>query len=98
MEHKGHGVIEIDESDIQDFYADTMNIETGFYGITLTFGVSRREQKPRGLVRLRLSPQMAKVLYLLLRQHLKAYERDMARVEIPSKLAEEIGLETREVS
>lgn len=97
MEKRGPGWVEFDEEGMSDLYADAVNVETGFYGSSLTFGISRRDTKPRALVRLHLSPQMIKVLCLLLRQQIKSYERDMARIEIPHRLADSMGLETTEV-
>lgn len=97
MEKQGPGWVGFDEEGILDLYADAVNVETGFYGSSLTFGTSRRDMRPKALVRLRLSPQMAKVLCLLLRQQVKSYEHDMARIEIPERLAKSMGLETREV-
>lgn len=97
MEKRGLGWVQFDEEDMRDLYADAVNVETGFYGASLTFGQARLDKKPRALVRIRTSPQMMKVLCLLLRQQIKNYERDMARIEIPHRLAESIGLETTEV-
>ena len=97
MESKGEARLEFDEEDITEVYADAVNLETGFYGSTLTFGVFRRDRNPRGLARVRLSPQMMKVLCLLLRQQGMAYERDMAHIQIPETLKQSIGLEITEV-
>lgn len=97
MEEKGKGLADFDETGVQEVYADAVNLEAGYYGTTILFGVARKEQKPRASVRVRMSPQMAKVLCLLLTQLVKNYEQEAGLITIPKELAREIGLERTEV-
>ena len=97
MVQKERGAIRFDETAVEDVYADAVNVETGFYGVTFTFGVSRVDHPPLAKVKVRVSPQLAKVLYLLLRKQLRSYERELTRIEIPQNLVKQLELEIAEV-
>ncbi|HID86067.1 MAG TPA: DUF3467 domain-containing protein [Anaerolineae bacterium] len=67
-------------TEVPDFYANSVRVSTGIYDITLNFGVitpvgeGQAEQRP--VCTLRMSPQHAKMLTLILRDALKSYERE----------------------
>jgi len=91
------GIVEFDESQLHEVYADAVNLQTSFYGIAMTFAVSRVGQKASANARVRISPQLAKVLCLLLRKQLKEYERDSGNIFIPEAIVKGSGLDPTEV-
>lgn len=85
-----------DESEVRESYVDAASIESGFYGFTLTLGTFRRNQKPKAEVKIRMSPQMTKVITLLLTRAVKEYEKTNP-IPLPTELAQSMGLERTEV-
>ena len=89
-----------DENAIPDIYADNMQITTGVYGVNITFGLSEPHpsvggvvQPPAEKVRIRMSLQHAKVVAMLLRQHLKNYELNTGTsIQIPQNVYTGVGV------
>lgn len=62
-------------ADVPEYYADTININTSAYGMSLTFG-TRGLAGPRPKARIFMSHEMALVASRLLYRVLRTYERD----------------------
>jgi len=87
------------EPEIPEFYVDQLRINFGAYGAAATFGLTAphpspgQVQPPRDLVRLRMSLEHAKVMAMLLRRQLKAFEeRTETPVNIPRAVYNALGL------
>lgn len=81
------------------FYANNTSVETSLWDVCLKFAETietDREQnitKVRELLRVRISPQHARVVVGILTRHLENYERDFG--PIPSK--QQAGPETKQL-
>lgn len=76
-----------------EFYIDAVNIETHLYGTTLQLGELRPDAPQLVKVTVKMSPQMAKVLSLILESHVRQYESGVGPISIPKKLLHDLGLE-----
>jgi len=76
-----------------EFYVDAVNIETQLYGTTLQLGELRPDAPQLVKVTVKLSPQMAKVLSLILDSHVRQYETGIGPISIPKQLLHDLGLE-----
>ena len=76
-----------------EFYIDGVNIETQLYGTTMYLGSLRRDEPQLVKVIVKMSPQMAKVLGLILSKHIQGYEKDMGPISLPKQLLHNLGLE-----
>lgn len=80
--------------DIPEYYTDSVNFMTNIYGFTLEFGVMQaQEEPPRQLVRVKMSPQHAKIMSLLLRKNVQEYERRIGTIILPEGLYNDLGIE-----
>ena len=79
--------------DTPEFYVDSVHIQTQLYGSTLLLGELREGEPPVVKVKVKVSPQMAKVLSLILSKHVREYERDVGEITIPKQLYHALGLE-----
>jgi len=80
-------------ADTPEFYVDSASIQTQLYGSTLLLGELREDAPPAVKVKIKVSPQMAKVLSLILSKHVREYERDVGEITIPKPLYHALGLE-----
>lgn len=79
---------------IPEYYTDSVNFLTNIYGFTLDFGVQQAdEQPPRWLVRMKMSPQHAKIVSLLLRKNVQEYEKRIGTIILPEGLYQTLGIE-----
>ncbi len=76
-----------------EFYVDGVHVETQLYGSTLYLGELRRDEPQSVKVVIKVSPQMAKVLSLILSKHVRNYEQDIGPISIPKMLLHDLGLE-----
>jgi hypothetical protein len=80
--------------DIPEYYTDSVNFATNIYGFALEFGVMQgQEQPPRSLVRVRMSPQHAKIMSLLLRKNVQEYEKRIGTIILPDGLYQDLGID-----
>lgn len=79
--------------DTPEFYVDSAHVQTQLYGSTLLLGELREGEPPVVRVKVKVSPQMAKVLSLILSKHVREYERDVGEITIPKQLYHALGLE-----
>jgi len=83
-------------SEIPEFYSDAVEINlTMPWTVALTFSLrsTETERKPVPVARVRMSPEHAKVLAMLLRRQLKNYEQDSkSEINLPADLYAKLGL------
>lgn len=78
---------------LPEYYTDSVNFMTNIYGFTLEFGVmQQQDDPPRQLVRIKMSPQHAKIMSLLLRKNVTEYERRIGTVILPDGLYNDLGI------
>ena len=79
---------------IPEFYTDSVNFATNLYGFTLEFGcMQAQDQPPRTVARVRMSPQHAKIMSLLLRKNVQEYERRIGTIILPDDLYQQLGIQ-----
>lgn len=88
-----------EDDEIAEFYVDQFLISSNQYGATITFGLSPahpspgKADKPKDLVRLRMSLEHAKVMVMLVKQHLKRYEANAeVQIQVPYEVVKGLGL------
>ncbi len=89
------GDVEFEDMDeTPEFYADSVNFMTNVYGFTLDFGVMQAQDRPpQTTVRVRMSPQHAKIMALLLRKNVQEYERRIGTIILPEGLYKDLGVQ-----
>jgi hypothetical protein len=79
---------------LPEYYTDSVNFMTNIYGFTLEFGATQaQDQPPRPLARVKMSPQHAKIMSLLLRKNVQEYEKRIGTVILPEGLYQELGIQ-----
>jgi hypothetical protein len=82
-----------EERELPEFYTDSVNFMTNIYGFTLEFGVMQaQDDPPRPQVRIKMSPQHAKIMSLLLRKNVQEYERRIGTIILPEGLYNDLGI------
>lgn len=82
-----------DESLVPDIYTDAMGIGHNVYGFTLDFAAhTGQAPNPKLQARVRMSPQHAKIMALLLRRNVQQYEREVGTIILPESLYNELGI------
>ena len=86
--------METEELDkLPEFYTDSVNFMTNIYGFTLEFGIMQaQDAPPEQVCRIRMSPQHAKIMSLLLRKNVQEYERRIGTVILPDGLYKDLGI------
>lgn len=74
-----------DPERVPELYANTVQLEATAYDIGIAFGVLSDGVDRRDLI-VRMSPQHAKSLAILLDRFLAAYEREIGQVNLPDSL------------
>jgi len=70
-----------------EIYSNSVNFTFSIYDITMNFGVTVVDRKePQTLVRIKMSPQHAKVMSIILAGNIERYERDIGQIVIPDDL------------
>jgi hypothetical protein len=80
---------------MQEFYSDVFSLRINPWGVAVTFALSPLKEGVPGhdLCVVRLSHETAKVLCLMLKRQLKAYEENAEyTITISSKVMTELGL------
>ena len=92
------GQAEVGSQGVPDVYVDRMQITVSLYGVSITFSLSEPHPK-QGVspkvddkVRIRMSPQHAKITAMILKQQLKLYEERTSEIPIPREVIEELRL------
>lgn len=83
-------------SEVPEFYSDAVEINlTMPWTVALTFAVrsTDAERKPTSVARIRMSPEHAKVMAMLLRRQLKKYEEGSGTpINLPADVYAKLGL------
>ncbi len=80
--------------DAPEFYVDAVHVETQLYGSTLFLGVLRGANEPSlTKVVIKASPQLMKVLSLIISKHVSNYEENIGPIAIPKTIIHDLGLE-----
>ncbi len=83
-----------DFEDVPEYYTDSVNFMTNIYGFALDFGVMMvQDQPPKSQVRVRMSPQHAKIMSLLLRKNVQEYEKRIGTIILPEGLYKDLGIQ-----
>jgi hypothetical protein len=83
-----------DYDDVPEYYTDSVNFMTNIYGFALDFGVMMvQDQPPKSQVRVRMSPQHAKIMSLLLRKNVQEYEKRIGTIILPEGLYKDLGIQ-----
>jgi len=87
------------ESEVPEFYVDQFRVTWGAYGVAMTFGLTPphpapgQPATPQDLVRIRMSLEHAKIMAMIMRKSLKAYERENGiEIGIPHKVYMDLGI------
>jgi hypothetical protein len=71
-----------------EFYADSFGTMESVYTFSLVFGVQVGQEAYREVAVVRMSPQHAKMMAILLKRRLKEYEQQVGQIIIPDDLLE----------
>ena len=84
---------------VPDFYADAFQVTTTPFGVNMTFSlrephpVPTRREPAKDVATVRLSPEHAKVVCMMLTRQLRQYERDSGiNIAIPHDIYAQLGL------
>jgi hypothetical protein len=85
--------------DLPEFYADQFVMTVGAFGTAMTFGLSPAHPNPgqaaqaHEVARLRMSLEHAKVMAMILKRNLKAYEDQIGSpIGLPREVYRQLGL------
>jgi hypothetical protein len=82
--------------DVPDYYTNESQVKTSLYDVLIDFRLrTGPEVEPKSLVHIRMSPQQAKVLSIILTNHISYYERDIGQIKIPDDLVKQLGVDKR---
>lgn len=89
------------DEELEPLFADGVQISCRPFGVTLCFTVSpvpgSERKTPRPVADVRLSPEHAKVLAILLRRQVQEFERQLGKpVPILPSVAQQLGLSPTE--
>lgn len=76
-----------------EVYANSVNFFVSIYDFTFDFGTGGTENKHQSIVKIKMSPQHAKVMSILLSDNVKRYERDIGIIQIPEAFLENLKKE-----
>ncbi len=78
---------------LPEYFTDSVNFMTNIYGITMEFGVMQaNDAPPIAKARVKMSPQHAKIMSLLLRKNVQEYERRIGTIILPEQLYKDLGI------
>ena len=71
-----------------NFYADSLHIFSALYSSVLFFGELQEDREPVLRAKIKVSPQMLKVICLLTRKHVREYENAVGPIALPRQVLE----------
>ena len=84
---------------VPDIYTDAFQVTTTPSGVNMTFSIREAHPSPAKqvplteLARVRMSPEHAKVVTMMLTKHLKRYERDSGiKIALPANIFTQLGI------
>jgi len=102
MNNEKEKVDTVKPKDIPEYFIDRLKATFSVYGVNMTFGLSEPHPdlsdpkippKETELVRIRMSPQHAKVMVILLEKQLTQFEKELKmKIALPEGLLESLGL------
>jgi hypothetical protein len=82
-----------DNSNIPDYYVNSVTFMGSLYEFMLTFGLkSDPDKDPNPSVIIRMSPQHTKVFVKLLSKNVEEYEKNIGPISLPQKLIDDLGI------
>jgi uncharacterized protein DUF3467 len=76
------------------FYADSVDFNVNIYSFTLDFSQMNSSEEPNTpQCSVKMSPQHAKTMMLLLAKNVRCYEERVGIIALPDKLLDELGIE-----
>ncbi len=91
---------------IPDLYVDRVRMTVSIFGVNFTFGLSQPHPESgdeavpipsERVVILRMSPEHAKVMCMMLRNQIKGFEKESgARINLPKEVMSNLGLSEEE--
>jgi len=78
--------------DVPDLYINSFALNTGVYDFVLDLGLSNPDDTMKPLVRVRMSPQQAWVMFHLLKKAIESYQQNVGKINIPLDLLKELNL------
>lgn len=94
--------IKHDNYNIPDIYTNSINVSASIYEVTLEFNLTTPTKdgtETRELVRVRMSPQQAEALRILLDKYLKVYSEQFQEIILPDELVNRLsGIEKRKTN
>ncbi len=85
-------------NEIPEYYSDAIGINLNMpWTVALTFGLraTTPDQKSTDVVRVRMSPEHAKVTAMLLRKNIKKYEEQAkTSINLPAEMYTRLGLDS----
>ena len=80
--------------EVPDFYINSVKFSISTYELLLQLGLKTEpDEDPTPIVKIRMSPQHAKVMTQLLNKNIRKYEKEVGIIVLPKQLIEELGLE-----
>lgn len=87
----------VDESDVAEYYSNSVGFAMGYYDVALLFGLQKPSTQGVPIREMRaiinMSPQHAKVVCLLLKKNLEEYQKKYGEIVVPDELCSELGIE-----
>lgn len=87
---------ETPKQEVSDFYVNQLNLITSLYEVLFMFGLKTKpEEGPEPIVNIRMSPQHAKIVSLLLNKQIESYEKDIGKIKFPASLLKELDIDEK---
>ena len=87
------------QPDFPDIYADAFQITTTPFGVNMTFSLRDPHPSPgkltpgRDVVRVRMSPEHAKIVAMMMVRQIRGYERNSnIKIAIPAEVYTQLGI------
>jgi hypothetical protein len=83
----------VEEKTLLEIYSNAARVHLSIFDIGLTFGLVDPDasQEVNELVRVRMSPEHAKALLLILQKHIELYESEWREIYLPPELLQELN-------
>ncbi len=82
------------EEEVPDFYVNSVRLLTSQYELLLQFGLKTHpEEDPKSVVNIRMSPQHAKVMTLILKNNIREYEKNIGVINLLPQLISDLKLD-----
>ena len=84
------------DEDVSEIYTNSVNVQSGLYEVVLrlhnrTPGEESEGENGKEVARVRMSPQLAKALQLILEKQLETYGDQFEEIYLPDELVEQLA-------